>query len=263
MTEDELGFLQAMLAAPGDMDTLLVYADWLEDRADPRAEYLRLWVELVTAPADHFDGLVVRQRMNTLRPEISADWLALLGDFRCNISEAWNAPSGAELVANHLGRPVSRVDENGYTCEITAGTVQGVTDALAYVECISRQIRADYLDIQYYLRLRHRGREVSCVPKTYNPYFGCSVHFLEWIGDGVLMIYREKHRDYACRFGFDIPEKFEKIDGYWLLDGLQLAYWEYRGSMIRRLTIPTLEPLPPLSAEEATARDLLPPRGWE
>jgi uncharacterized protein (TIGR02996 family) len=40
MTSDET-FLRAILRSPGDRLTRLVYADWLEERGDPRARYVR------------------------------------------------------------------------------------------------------------------------------------------------------------------------------------------------------------------------------
>ena len=43
---EEAGFIAALAAEPGDRTTLLVFADWLDERGDPRAEGLRL----LTAP---------------------------------------------------------------------------------------------------------------------------------------------------------------------------------------------------------------------
>jgi len=43
---DERGFLTAILERPDDDATKLVYADWLEEQGDPRAEYLRLMVKV-------------------------------------------------------------------------------------------------------------------------------------------------------------------------------------------------------------------------
>ena len=43
--QDENGFLEAIAANPEDDSIRLVYADWLEERGDPRAEYLRLEVQ--------------------------------------------------------------------------------------------------------------------------------------------------------------------------------------------------------------------------
>ena len=42
--DEEAGFIAAMLADPDDRTVLLVYADWLDERNDPRGEYLRLLV---------------------------------------------------------------------------------------------------------------------------------------------------------------------------------------------------------------------------
>jgi uncharacterized protein (TIGR02996 family) len=50
-------FLRAILAAPDDDTPRLVYADWLEERGDPRGEFIRLQVALAelngTAPMTH------------------------------------------------------------------------------------------------------------------------------------------------------------------------------------------------------------------
>src|SRR5215468_727986 len=43
---DESAFLRAILAKPGDAVTRLVYVGWLEERGDPRAQFLRLDPEL-------------------------------------------------------------------------------------------------------------------------------------------------------------------------------------------------------------------------
>jgi uncharacterized protein (TIGR02996 family) len=39
---DEMAFIRAIAADPDDEATRLVYADWLEERGDPRAEFLRV-----------------------------------------------------------------------------------------------------------------------------------------------------------------------------------------------------------------------------
>jgi uncharacterized protein (TIGR02996 family) len=43
---EERGFLKAVLERPDDDARKLVYADWLEERGDPRAEYLRLMMQV-------------------------------------------------------------------------------------------------------------------------------------------------------------------------------------------------------------------------
>ncbi len=62
---DEAAFLGAIQDDPRDDATRLVYADWLEDQGDIRAEYLRLEHQLERIPA----------RLAELRGQIDPDWL--------------------------------------------------------------------------------------------------------------------------------------------------------------------------------------------
>jgi serine/threonine-protein kinase len=68
---DEDAFLQAIAAAPEDDAPRLVYADWLEERGDPRAEYLRLLCA-ATATADEAVGA----RLRELRSGLDPTWAA-------------------------------------------------------------------------------------------------------------------------------------------------------------------------------------------
>jgi uncharacterized protein (TIGR02996 family) len=84
--EDE-AFLRAIAAAPADDLPRLVYADWLEERDDPRAAFLRAEVELTRA------GMTAggRARLREYRAALDPDWWprvarAAAGDrlaFRC------------------------------------------------------------------------------------------------------------------------------------------------------------------------------------
>jgi len=46
MTDSAVGFIQAMLEDPDDRTTRAIFADWLEDRGDPRTELFRLCLRL-------------------------------------------------------------------------------------------------------------------------------------------------------------------------------------------------------------------------
>jgi uncharacterized protein (TIGR02996 family) len=72
MTDDR-AFLDSLLADPADAARWLVYADWLDDRGDPRGEYLRLVHELATHPDP-----ARRRRLNAVRPKLPRDWLAVV-----------------------------------------------------------------------------------------------------------------------------------------------------------------------------------------
>lgn len=59
-------FLRAIQDQPGDPLPRLAYADWLEERDDPRGEYLRLFARVETA----------LKRMATLRSGINTEWVS-------------------------------------------------------------------------------------------------------------------------------------------------------------------------------------------
>jgi uncharacterized protein (TIGR02996 family) len=61
----ESPLLQALHDSPGDLDRRLVLADWLEEQGDPRAELLRLHLELLRAPWGQGDP-ETRQRLLAL-----------------------------------------------------------------------------------------------------------------------------------------------------------------------------------------------------
>lgn len=77
MTDDpEAELLDAVRSDPGDLQAIQVYADWLEERGDPRGEYLRLGTQLTAIPA----------RLVELGNQIDPVWLrAVHGRFRISI----------------------------------------------------------------------------------------------------------------------------------------------------------------------------------
>jgi uncharacterized protein (TIGR02996 family) len=61
----EASFLRAIREEPDDDAPRLIYADWLEERGDPRGEYLRLWCRVLQDV----------RRLRELRSGIAPDWL--------------------------------------------------------------------------------------------------------------------------------------------------------------------------------------------
>jgi uncharacterized protein (TIGR02996 family) len=257
MREDD-AFIRAVFLNPEDLITRLVYADWLDERGDPRGEYLRVQATLVSLTVDDGRAADLLRRRQELRSLLPKDWLDRIGD-RCTVI---STPESLRLeqVTARLGRPVTFIDSEGYQREIVGGAENDHTLAVAYVESRSQQ-RGAFLDIKYHLHVRETdGREAAWEVETYNPYFGCRVRFLEWYAETVVIIYREKHNTYICRFGVDFPVRFKCIEDYWILNCHQIAYRRYRESSVQRLTIPGLSQLPPLSEEEAESWGLLPVR---
>jgi len=74
----EAGFLQAIRAAPNDVEARLIYADWLEDRGDLRAEFLRVHCDLRPLPPDHPNRPTAEQALSRLRGGLDPSWLAVV-----------------------------------------------------------------------------------------------------------------------------------------------------------------------------------------
>lgn len=78
ISQDELEFLKEIESDLDGDSARLVYADWLEDRGDPRSEYLRLEYELTSGNGTTRDLESVVARVNKLNSSIDPAWLALV-----------------------------------------------------------------------------------------------------------------------------------------------------------------------------------------
>jgi uncharacterized protein (TIGR02996 family) len=77
MTDD--AFLAAIRADPADRTARLAYADWLEERGDPRAELVRACEAMRRVPVYSDEYWRLKARRNELRPGCPAGWLAATG----------------------------------------------------------------------------------------------------------------------------------------------------------------------------------------
>lgn len=167
-----------------------------------------------------------------------------------------------EDAAAILGRPVKYVDGKGYEQEIIAATAFGATGELAYVACASKDL-GNFVAVSFEFRVRDaNGREVSSEIESYNPYYGCDVHFMEWSDGVAILVYREKHDTYVavCRSGE--TARYVKIADYWVMNGDLLGYWRYKETKVRRLRLPGLTDCPSISESEAKDLGICPPRHW-
>jgi uncharacterized protein (TIGR02996 family) len=73
--DEEQAFLATIRDSPADDTTRLVYADWLEERGDPRGEFLRTAVAARTAAVADADRHRHLHRLSDLRSAISPEWL--------------------------------------------------------------------------------------------------------------------------------------------------------------------------------------------
>ena len=116
--DEEAGFIAALLAEPDERTVLLAYADWLDDRDDPRGEYLRLVVEGFSDPTSVllFVQLAERIDLNWRRLIKTRHWR--VGDrVQPLVYPRWSraeativsiAPDRTEAVVEHTapGRPL-------------------------------------------------------------------------------------------------------------------------------------------------------------
>lgn len=67
-------FLEQIAAVPADDAPRLVYADWLEEMGDPRADYLR--AEVAVHRTSGADAIAARKRLRAARAKAEPGWLA-------------------------------------------------------------------------------------------------------------------------------------------------------------------------------------------
>jgi uncharacterized protein (TIGR02996 family) len=103
MNEDA-EFVRAVRERPDDVTLRLVYADWLDERNDPRGEYLRLRLQLAE----------LTKRLTQLGEQIDPAWLA-----------AMRGPSGrAAELSLHSGRSVRFLSLDQW--DVYAGLLEGL-----------------------------------------------------------------------------------------------------------------------------------------
>ena len=110
---DEEAFLRAISAAPDDAAPRLVYADWLDERGDPRAEFVRVQVRLRDLPPTDPSCANFRTRDRELRSVCPPYWLARLDPtVWCvvgNIVDERPAVNGGTARGTRLFRPNAKV----------------------------------------------------------------------------------------------------------------------------------------------------------
>ncbi|MBX7224221.1 MAG: hypothetical protein K1Y36_30180 [Blastocatellia bacterium] len=174
-------------------------------------------------------------------------------------------PSKITAVAAFLGRTSVLIDSDGYECEIIAAATNS-TGKIAYVETRVKDTGfhphgAYQRNFDVTIRIHqvtqpnlHSFAEIE----SYNPFFGCDVRYFEWLNETAILIYREKHWTFACRFGDVWPPKFVKIEDRWTICNDVLTYVGYKENKIRRLSFPLLEELKPISIQEAETLGQMP-----
>src|SRR5262249_34068259 len=77
---DNAAFLKAILDNPDDDQLRLIYADWLEERGDPRGEFIRVQYERPKADPNTREYLDLVMRERQLLALHEAKWIGSLDD---------------------------------------------------------------------------------------------------------------------------------------------------------------------------------------
>lgn len=168
-----------------------------------------------------------------------------------------NSPDPVRITeaAKLLDRPVIYTDSDGYEREILAASPIGINGEIAYVQSAEKPVNAGVdVSIKFIVR-KKSGYEVSSEIKSYNPYFGCRVMFLEWFGRTAILIYREKHDTYIAASRINGQVKYFEIADDWVINENKLGYW-WRDSEIMCLRLPKLTQLKSLSQVQAIKEGL-------
>jgi len=152
-------------------------------------------------------------------------------------------PEYAEVVAmlNELvAADEPYADEDGYQWQIIAHEIDAEHQRVAWVEWREKDSGRITHD-NYYLKARDdAGSLLMWEIETYNPYFGCSVRFLHWVEDAVVIIYEDKHDTYAASLKTGADIRRIEIPHEWNVDRKVLAYHSKTGEEIK-LRLPALE----------------------
>jgi uncharacterized protein (TIGR02996 family) len=121
--DQEQAFLQAMLEDPRDLALRLIFADWLEERGDPRGELLRL-THLLTQDTDQPNRPQMEDRLRALLEAgvqpVGPFWTNAIG-----MKFAW-IPPGVFLMGSPDTEPERGGNETQHRVRLTKGLWLGV-----------------------------------------------------------------------------------------------------------------------------------------
>jgi len=104
----EAAFLRAIPSRPGDDLPRLVFADWLDERGDPRGDFIRLHLALSAAAPDHPDRVAGEHELSFLRKGCDAAWLAVIEPERVPRTDDPTAGRGCDCFFAGFGQRTRR-----------------------------------------------------------------------------------------------------------------------------------------------------------
>lgn len=77
LTAEDRAFIRAILNNPAELTGWLAYADWLDERDDPRAGYIRLEIRRLDPGISQTERFGVVAQLEDLRMVLDPDWVAM------------------------------------------------------------------------------------------------------------------------------------------------------------------------------------------
>lgn len=139
----ESHFLEEIIANPHDDVPRLVYADWLEERGDPRGEFIRLQFELTdeTLDIEHRRDLQIRE--SDLLDEYQTEWTGPVSDL---VTRSAFARGFVEFVVIELHDFIERADELYRIAPIRSVLLN--CNRLSHVRQSSAQVLVDCVQLE-------------------------------------------------------------------------------------------------------------------
>ncbi len=113
--------------------------------------------------------------------------------------------------------------------------------------------------IYYCLKMSDGRQEIySWIPESHNLFFGVFVQLITWIGEYLLLVYKEKHETYICSIK-DGAVKFQHYHGddIAILQN-RICYRSYREpDHVFQVSIPDLAPLPVTTREALSEQGIV------
>lgn len=134
------GFLRAILARPDDNLPRLVYADYLDERGDPRGEFIRVQIALSQNNLDP----ELKQRERDLFTEYGERWLGPLSDFVSVATFRRGFVEEVVVVADQYLRNEARLFSTEPVRRIKFRGIFGQERALAHSTGLTRLVGIDF-----------------------------------------------------------------------------------------------------------------------
>lgn len=134
--DEEARFLRAIRAQPFAPEVRQVYADWLEERGDPRGEFLRLQLRLRRHPPDHPARFPLETELSRTRIGAAPEWLNIVEPERQHLYQSPLEPPTCDCLEagyqnNKWPRLAFHLEPQDTHCDAWKRLVDRVEDAAA------------------------------------------------------------------------------------------------------------------------------------